>query len=466
MRRVNLLWFLILLVTASCEKEVVTIIHEPEKVPADSVKPSSFELFIDEVTDTRINIHWTKAVDETSNVSYDVLVGDSVVAFGSSLQCQYLIENLTPDTEYSISVMALDQERNSFTVTKKATTKKSFFNRILSFNPDFYSYRFDIVISTNDGGLLICGKYLENVYSGLVRFLMRLDPDFNIVWNKENISEVSDIKLISSGCFLITGSNYVAKIDGQGNELWKCPVELESGKLATAIENSSGQVMIIGNWWSTAAVTIEYYIAQVSETGTLMWQKRGAPTKSNFFNDIIQKPDGGYLVVGTHDAIRSEWLVETDEQGNITRESDYISSFRDRDLPSRIIRWIGGNYLLAGSTFGCLPPYYFVNIIPRFILVSPEGSIIWDKTLSIASGTDEYFRNYAIEEDNSILFLSSTYEQSAFAQLDQNGNVLNKIVLSDLPGCIFLKKDGLGNYVLTLSGGYIVLINKDGYMGP
>lgn len=472
MRSYNLLLILLLLVT-SCEKEVVTIIHEPDKLLADSVKPVPFLLFIDEVTDTRIKLHWTKSIDETSDVSYEILVSDSVIAYGSFPKSEYVIGNLVPETEYSISVIALDQERNSFTVTSKATTKKSFYSKIISFNPDYYFYRFDRVIEASEGGLLICGRYIENQYAGYVTFILRLDREFNIVWHNENFSGIKDIKQISSGCFLITGSDYVSKIDGNGNELWRCPVKLGMGELASAIENNSGQIITVGSYWTLPGVTVKYYIAQVSGTGVLMWQKSAAPARSNFFTDIIQKQDGRYLVLGIHEAnylngewIRSEWLVETDEQGNITRENDYMSSFHDDDMPSGIIRWSGGNYLLAGSTVGCLPPYYHVNVIPRFILVSPGGSVIWDKTHTIAAGTNEYFRSYVMEEDNSILFLSSTYEESAYAWLDLNGAVSNKTVLSDLPESIFLKKDGFNKYVLAHPEGFIIVINKDGYRQP
>jgi hypothetical protein len=302
---------------------------------------------------------------------------------------------------------------------------------------------------------------------------MRLDSEFNVTWYKENFSGVKNIRQISSGCFLIIGSNYVSKIDGNANELWRVQCEIGSGELVTAFENRSGQIMTVGNSWSLVAPTVKYYMAQISGSGTLMWQKSGSPTRSNFFNDIIQKPDGGYIVLGTHAVtinnsgwIKSQWLIETDEQGNIIKETDYISSFRSDDVPLRIIKWSGGNYLLAGSTTGCLPPYYLVNMIPRFILVNSDGSVIWDKTVSIAFGTNEYFRSYTEEEDNSILFLSSTYERSALACLDQNGNVSNRIELNDLPVCIFLKKDGFGNYVLALTDGYVVVINKDGYRAP
>jgi len=466
------LWILLLLFT-SCEKEVITIIHEPDTIQADSVKPSPFQLFIDEVTDTRIRIRWAKSIDETSDVSYEVLVSDSVIAYGSFPNSEYIIGNLVPETEYSISVIALDQERNSFTVTRKATTKKSFYNKILSFSHDYYFYRFDRVISTTDGGLLICGRYIEYSGSGYVTFIFRLDREFNVVWHSEKFSGIKDIKQISSGCFLITGSNYVSKIDGNGNELWRCPVELGLGELESAIENNTGQIIVVGSLWTLPGVTIKYYIAQVSETGVLMWRKYGAPARSNFFTDIIQKEDGRYLILGTHEAnnlkgewIRSEWLVETDEQGNITWEHDYMSSFRADDMPSMIIRWSGGNYLLSGSTVGCLPPFYYVNVIPRFILVSAGGIVIWDITQSIAAGTNEYFRSYAMEEDNSILFLSSTYEQSAYAMLDLNGSVSNKTVLSDLPESIFLKKDGSSKYVLAHPEGFIIVINKDGYRQP
>jgi hypothetical protein len=464
MRRITILC-LFLIIIISCEKEVITIIHETVKVPADSLKPSAFELFVDEVTDTRIKIHWTQSLDETSDVSYDVLLSDSVIAYGSFSQPEYLIINLMPETEYSISVMAVDKELNSYIVTRRVTTKKSFFDRIFSFNPDYYFYRFDKVVSTENDGLLICGRYLENEYSGYVTFLMRLDTEYNVLWYNEYNSGLKDLRQISSGCFLITGSNYVSKIDGNGGELWKCQIELGSGELTTAIENSSGQVLIVGDMWSIPLIRTNYYIAEVSGSGTLIWQKSGSPTRINLFTDIIQKPDGRYLVLGIHEVkgIRSEWLVETDDQGNITWESDYLSSFHDDDQPSRIISWIDGNYLLAGSTTGCLPPFYWVNIIPRFINVSPAGNVIWDKTQSIAFGTSEYFRSYTTEGKYSILFLSSTYEHSAFAWLDQNGNVSNKIILNELPECIFLKKDVASNYVLALADGYVVVINKDGY---
>lgn len=463
MHNINLLWLLMLLMT-SCEKDVITIIHEPEKVGADTVKPSSFEIIVDEVTDDHIKIHWTEAFDQTSNVSYDVLVNDSVISYGISSQRQYSIQNLVPDKEYSVSVMALDEERNSFTVTKMEITRKSFYNKILSFNPDYYFYRFDRVIATNDGGLLVCGRHLVNEYSIYVTFLMRLDLNFNIIWQKDYNSGIKDLRQISSGCFLITGSNSVFKIDSNGNELWRCPVRLESGELATAIENNSGQIMVVGYWWSIPAVNTEYYIAKVSATGTLMWEKHSAPTKHNHFLDIIQKQDGNYLVLGTHainylnnDWISSECLVETDDQGNITKEFDYYSNSQFNDQPTRIIRW-GGNYLLTGSIIGCYPPFYTTKIVPRFILINPEGSIVWDKTAD-AIEANEYFSNYTVEEDNSILFLYL----NGITWLNQNGEIMNKIALNELFQCMFVNKTSNGNFVLALPDGYVVEINKDGY---
>jgi hypothetical protein len=483
MFRLILFYLIVLSFLYSCEKDVKTIIIGNEEQVFDSIPPGMFDLVIDEVTDTEIKIHWTESVDQSGKVTYEILLSDSVVAYDYTSLRNYTFENLMPATNYSISVMAMDTVRNSQKITKNVITKKSFISKIISFDPGYFVFFFDKVLTTDDNGLLIYGRYVENIYQTYKKFILKLNSSYEIEWLKEYEwnDELRNIKKLSFDNFLIIREKSVSKINGNGDEIWvyNTPDQNFLFRFNSAIENRSGDIILVGaSWrnWGDQNVSVEYYISQISQAGSMEWEEYGGTTLKNIPVDIVQKTDGNYFVFGTSESgghtfddlnniVESYWILELDQSGSFIQQFSYPNQFIDDDQPIEIMSLTNDKYLLLGNATGAMGIYFHYNTLPRFTLVNSSGKIIWDKTYSLCfKNTFEKYSGIYPENNNSLLFLTTDDYGSAFASINLDGELTYKLPLSFFSESIFLKRDINNNFIILTHDGYLLEINYDGYL--
>ncbi|MBN2015887.1 hypothetical protein JW766_03560 [Candidatus Dojkabacteria bacterium] len=246
--------------------------------------------------------------------------------------------------------------------------------------------RIESVISTSDGGWMLCGHVNSADWSIVA---IKLDSSFEIEWQRtyrlSNLaSTIQDITQTSDDGYLITGNMRVSsysydaimlKIDSTGNPLWQ--------------KRSNN-----GNWYDHTSVTIE---------------------------------DGTDLVVaGRDDAFRGAAIVRMDSAGTIAYQRAVRFKGYRKDVFSDIEIVNDGNYLAVGNT-------YAQNIENDALLVKLDpatGNVIWANGFLHAS-PGSYSESRAFIEDSSGDILIQGYTNTIgegdndifIARTDSAGNI-------------------------------------------
>ena len=137
-------------------------------------------------------------------------------------------------------------------------------------------------------------------------------------------------------------TGYIIKVDSLGQTEWLN--ELPSNRAyhgRDIIQTNEGDYIVVGNWYTTSAVTNEKsaFIARYSELGDLIWIERyGGECDEDAFYSVIQKQDGGFIVVGEFEHESSDyncdfygytdlWFVNLDSEGQMLAENKIGDSY-------------------------------------------------------------------------------------------------------------------------------------------
>ena len=156
-------------------------------------------------------------------------------------------------------------------------------------------------------------------------------------------------------------TGYIIKVDSLGQTEWLN--ELPSNRAyhgRDIIQTTEGDYIVVGNWYTTSAVTNEKsaFIARYSELGDLIWIERyGGECDEDAFHSVIQKQDGGFIVVGEFEHESSDyncdfygytdlWFVNLDSDGQMLAENKVGDSYWESAVD--VIDLYNGLYGVAG----------------------------------------------------------------------------------------------------------------------
>jgi len=156
-------------------------------------------------------------------------------------------------------------------------------------------------------------------------------------------------------------TGYIVKVDSLGQTEWLN--ELPSNRAyhgRDIIQTNEGDYIVVGNWYTTSAVTNEKsaFIAKYSELGDLIWIERyGGECDEDAFHSVIQKQDGGFIVVGEFEHESSDyncdfygytdlWFVNLDSDGQMLAENKVGDSYWESAVD--VIDLYNGSYGVAG----------------------------------------------------------------------------------------------------------------------
>lgn len=460
--------FIVFLLIFGCTKKEY-VIEEP-KTPTDNLAPGAFNMTVNEITNTSARLIWDKASDPNKDtVFYEISINDSVIAYNLKSNI-YILEDLSPNTNYSISVTAMDAFRNSTTVSKEFQTMKSFFQNVISLNIGFESFTASVAIETADMGLLIGGSAKENLTSENGKpFILKLDKDYNVEWIHPLPSNVTIIDLIESndGGYLVLMNNSAIKINNIGKELWSYSEGVSGLWFNCATQDVNGNFILCG-------VNSTYALFKLSPTGQVLWKEFGSTTRPIYPGDILVEPNGNIMFFGTVKYKEKTWdreeercflLLRTDENGKIINEETYPNKYEISDIAVKIVPTKDQSYLLMGTSVGPMPPYDFTDAsTPRFLKITNNGSIVWDEYHYLRNGG--FFSSFVDGDavnDETYLILTNDDRGIAISTLNSNGAIDQYIKLYGYPYCIFIRSANDGNYHCITREGDILIFNHDGY---
>ena len=208
-------------------------------------------------------------------------------------------------------------------------------------------------------------------------------------------------------------TGYIIKVDSLGQTEWFN--ELPSNRAyhgRDVIQTNEGDYIVVGNWYTSSAVTNEKsaFIARYSESGSLIWIERyGGECDEDVFYSVIQKPDGGFILVGKFEHESSDyncdfygytdlWFVNLDSDGRMLAETKIGGSYWESAVD--VIDLENGFYGVAGRKRHTRNK----PVNAWFLKMDSNGNILseWDEPDYINnSGRGDQLNNLVLSKDRS-----------------------------------------------------------------
>ncbi|NQT33598.1 T9SS type A sorting domain-containing protein [bacterium] len=183
--------------------------------------------------------------------------------------------------------------------------------------------RFYRVIQTEDDGYLFAGRYS----------LMKTDYNCQIVWSLDIDFSVREIIQAPDGGYSVSGNVeedfYLMKLDQDGQEIRICQFDGgEDDFCYSHIRTNDGCYMLVGATDSFEAMRGDALMVKINADGEVEWNRTFGGRRADYFTDVIQTEDGGYVMVGINESIGVEsrtWVLKTDGEGEFLWEHGNVN---------------------------------------------------------------------------------------------------------------------------------------------
>lgn len=246
------------------------------------------------------------------------------------------------------------------------------------------------VLQAQDGGYVLAattssndGDVSGNHGSADYR-VVKLDANANIEWQKtlggSGYDEAAVLQETADGGYILTGGTtsvdgdvsepasatdgWTVKLDIDGNIMWDRSLGGDSDDYMYSLKQTTDHGYVIagivsGDSFGCPTNYFYAYVAKLNAIGELEWQVPCmGGSASDFINDVIQTPDGGFVIVGSTEStdgdvsfnhgMRDGWLVRLDPEGNLLWERTLGGSLNDAIYSIAITS--DGGYIVAGAT--------------------------------------------------------------------------------------------------------------------
>ncbi|MBL7828660.1 MAG: T9SS type A sorting domain-containing protein [Saprospiraceae bacterium] len=251
------------------------------------------------------------------------------------------------------------------------------------------------VKTTSDNGCIVVGKTDSNngdvsISNGkLDVWVVKLDAQGEIEWEKSyggsEDDESSSVIICSDGGYLVVGETssidgdvigqhgsvdfWVLKLRPNGDMEWQKTLGGTGGDYGSdGLETTNGDYVITGYVGShnSGDVTghdqlgsFDYWIVRLDKDGDIKWQKTAGGSSADWARQIVQSPQGGFIVTGTTISLDGDvinnvevpnfWLIKLSEEGELLWQKTYGGSMSDRSYA--ISNTNDSGYILAGYTW-------------------------------------------------------------------------------------------------------------------
>ena len=215
--------------------------------------------------------------------------------------------------------------KNGFILVLEADGSLVNFNVIDEGRNEFFTS----IVPCVDGGFFLGGA--TSSFGGNQGYLVKIDADGNKLWMKHypeystmKISSYSDTSIIFSGFQVIDIgilSNNISLADTSGNIKWTKSYDYPNRLNQYITHKTKNEGLITVGLTNSAPQNHDNagYISRHEADGTLLWQRHyNYNAETDFFVDVIETSDGGFLVNGAafnDDTGQDLWLVKLDSMG-------------------------------------------------------------------------------------------------------------------------------------------------------
>ncbi|RDV10741.1 hypothetical protein DXT99_25885 [Pontibacter diazotrophicus] len=348
--------------------------------------PSTFQVEVVNRTKNTALLEWVKAIDpDKDKVAYSVfLEGRKITTDLDSTT--YMVQGLTPKTEYAGYVLAYDTQKDSTRSDFTFTTKSPYttFSKYYPVPASKESVRSSFIIKTFDQGYVITGTTYSRSMDRWIMFATKIDslgiqqwniaPEHDIAGGKVAVTETEDRGLI------LAAKNIVLKLNAQGDVLWEKTLEIKCviNAVTETNDNSLYAVGVIGPDKSASKdIKSQAILVKLDAGGTPLWERRYGTSGYNTVVDVVQSPSGGFMLLcetGTSDNM-DFCVMNTDAKGEIRWQRTYGD--RRFDFAAQLKATSDGGYVMAGSSWGA---YDFSEM--RAIKIDAAGNELWNRSFN------------------------------------------------------------------------------------
>jgi hypothetical protein len=248
------------------------------------------------------------------------------------------------------------------------------------------------VQQTTDGGYILGGESESNIsgdksqddYVPYDIWLVKTGSDGVIEWQRTYLADESDelysIQQTKDDGYILGatsmsnqsgdksengfgGTDYwVIKINATGEIQWQHTYgDYEGDYLSTVRQTKDGGYIIGGSAHTYFFGELDYWIIKLNSAGHFQWERSIGGSSNDYFRDLQQTDDGGYILGGMSaspvsgvktDSLRGwvdYWIVKIDSNGTVQWDKT-IGGTNEDDLSS-VRQTVDGGYIVGGTSF-------------------------------------------------------------------------------------------------------------------
>ena len=248
------------------------------------------------------------------------------------------------------------------------------------------------VLQTNDNGYIICGNTTSFGAGGEDVYVIKTDEMGSVQWIKtyggSNQEHGYFISPINDNCFIVAAeynnySNnisqaYILKINALGDTIWtKKYSGLNTAIARCVFQTNDSNYILCGATRASSSVEYDGFLMKITEAGDIIWAKTFGGTGRDWFYDLKQTTDGGYIMCGATNSFGNGtdfYVVKTNVFGDSLWTRHY-------DLPKynasySIIQNNDGSFFIGGVTVDATG-FDIADI--QLIKINSIGDTIWTK---------------------------------------------------------------------------------------
>jgi hypothetical protein len=246
--------------------------------------------------------------------------------------------------------------------------------------------QFNSVATMKDGNIAAVGITFRSGYSDNNVYVVKINPDNGeVIWEKSfggtsqeyafSVSAVADGGIIVGGATSSTDGDisgalgnldaWVLKLDTNGELEWSKILGGENNDQVNKIEETSDHGFILTgykspccHYYADKSLNTDIYVAKLSATGAVEWDKIISGSSYEIGKDIIQTSDGGYLLgaeVWSNDGdfnynagVYDTWAIKLETDGTIEWKK-WVTGSSNGDYATGVAE-VSDGYFIAGYT--------------------------------------------------------------------------------------------------------------------